>query len=320
MRAIFIGTGDIGLPALKWLLAHHEVAAVVAQPDKPVGRKQELTAPATKRLALESGVPVLQPRRIREPQSVAELAALHPDVVVVMAYGQILPKSLLDLPALGCLNLHASLLPRQRGAAPIQAAIEAGDRETAVTVMWVDEGLDTGDLLLAHRLPIRRRETGGALHDRLAVAAPLALAEALALLATGNAPRNPQENALATYAPKLSRESGVIDWTAGADAIDRRVRAMNPWPAASTLLPDASGGPARKLKVFSLIQHRKDRGAPGTVLWADRRGILVAAGTGAVLLREVQLEGKRRMQAGEFLRGHPIAAGTVMEKLGTQTS
>ena len=312
MRVLFIGTGDIGLPALRWLLEHHEIAAVVAQPDKPAGRKQELMAPATKRLALEFQRPVLQPRRIREPEAVAELAALRPDVAVVMAYGQILPKAVLDLLPLGCLNLHASLLPRQRGAAPIQAAIEEGDRETGITVMWVDQGLDTGDILLAHKLPIRRRETGGTLHDRLAAAAPAALSEAFSLLAAGSAPRLPQDNALATYAGKLSRESGVIDWSRDADVIERRVRAMNPWPAASTTLPDSSGGPARHLKIFSLIRHRKVTGVPGTVLWADRRGILVAAGSGAVLLRDLQLEGKRRMFAGDFLRGHPVAPGIVL--------
>ena len=297
MRVLFLGTGDIGLPSLRWLLEHEEVVGVVTQPDKPVGRSQELTPPPTKRLALEFGVPVLQPRRIREPGAMAEIAALHPDLAVVMAYGQILPQAFLALPPKGSLNLHASLLPRQRGAAPIQAVLEAGDREAGVTVMWVDEGLDTGDILLAHRFRIRRRETGGSLHDRLRA---------------GTAPRVPQDAALATYAGKLSRESGVIDWRADADAIERRVRAMNPWPAASTLLPEPGGGLARTLKVFSVIRHRRESGAPGTVLRADKRGILVAAGTGAILLRDIQLEGKRRMNAGDFLRGRPVAPGTVL--------
>ncbi|MDD5350857.1 MAG: methionyl-tRNA formyltransferase [Chthoniobacteraceae bacterium] len=310
MRVLFLGTGDIGLPALEWLLRHHEVAAVVTQPDKPVGRKQTLTPPPTKCLALAHGVPVLQPRRIREPASVAELAAFAPEVLVVMAYGQILPKAVLDLPTLACLNLHASLLPAHRGAAPIQAAILAGERETGVAVMWMDEGLDTGDVLLARSLPIRRRETGGTLHDRLATLAPEALAEALDLLAQGASPRTPQQADGATYAPKLSRESGVIDWHAPAREIDRRVRAMNPWPAASTRLPDPAGGPSRVLKVFSVISFRHAGGEPGTVLRADKRGILVAAGEGAVLLRDVQLEGKRRMHVRDFLSGHHIAAGT----------
>ena len=312
MRIIFIGTGDIGLPSLRWLLREHEVVAVVAQPDKPVGRKQELTPPPTKRLALEHGVPVLQPRRIREPAAVAELAALHADVIVVMAYGQILPKALLDLPRLACLNLHASLLPAHRGAAPIQASILAGDPESGIAVMWMDEGLDTGDILLLRPLRIRRRETGGTLHDRLAELAPEALAGAMELLALGTAPRLAQEPSLATYAPKLSRESGVIDWRASARAIDRQVRAMNPWPASSTRLPDPAGGTPRKLKVFSVIPFRRAGGEPGTVLRADKRGILVAAGEGAVLLRDVQLEGKRRMPVGDFLPGHPVPPGTKL--------
>jgi len=312
MRVLFIGTGDVGLPSLRWLLREHEVVAVVTQPDKPVGRKQELTPPPTKRLALEHGVPVLQPRRIREPAVVAELAALQADVIIVMAYGQILPKALLDLPKLACLNLHASLLPAHRGAAPIQASILAGDRESGIAVMWMDEGLDTGDILLLRPLRIRRRETGGTLHDRLAELAPEALAEAMELLARGTAPRLPQDAAHATYAAKLSRESGVIDWHASAPSIDRQVRAMNPWPASSTLLPDPAGGAPRKLKVFSVIPFRRENGAPGTVLRADKHGILVAAGEGAVLLRDIQLEGKRRMAVSDFLPGHPIPVGTLL--------
>ncbi|MCX6966401.1 MAG: methionyl-tRNA formyltransferase [Verrucomicrobia bacterium] len=313
MRVLFLGTGDVGLPALRWLLREHDVVAVVTQPDKPVGRKQELTPPPTKRLALEHGVPVLQPKRIREPAAVAELAALQPEVIVVMAYGQILPKAILDLPRLACLNLHASLLPAHRGAAPIQASILAGDRESGIAVMWMDEGLDTGDIMLLRPLLIRRRETGGTLHDRLADLAPEALAEAMQMLALGTAPRFPQDAARATYAVKLSRASGVIDWNATARGIERQVRAMNPWPASSTLLPDPAGGVPRKLKVFSVIPFRRASGEPGTVLRVDPRGILVAAGEGAVLLREVQLEGKRRMPVHDFLPGHPIALGTRLQ-------
>ena len=322
MRIVFLGTGDIGLPVLEKLFKEHELLAVVAQPDKPVGRKQELTPPPTKRFAIDRSVPVLQPARIREPQAVAEIAALKPEVIVVMAYGQILPKALLDLPNLACLNLHASLLPKHRGAAPIQAAIEAGDRDSGITVMWMAEGLDSGDILLMHPLPIRRRETGGTLHDRLAALAPTALAEALSLLQQGSAPRLPQNHGEATYAPKLSRESGVIDWTAPCDAIDRRVRAMNPWPAAATWIPDSAGTP-RKLKVFSVIQHRSIRepvGKPGTVMRADKRGILVASGAGAVLLRDVQLEGKRRMPVRDFLLGHPVTVGTRLIRPETENA
>jgi len=318
MRVIFIGSGDIGIPSLRWLLEHHEVVALVAQPDKPVGRKQLLTPPPTKPVAQAHGIPVLQPRRIREPEAVAAIEALRPEVIVVMAYGQILPKGVLEAPSLACLNLHASLLPRHRGAAPIQAAIEAGEPRSGITVIWMDEGLDTGDCLLERALPIRRRETGGTLHDRLALLAPGALADALAALERGDAPRVPQEEALATLAPKLSRESGLIDWRATPREIDRRVRAMNPWPAAWTWLPEG-GAPPRRLKIFSVIAHRRlppHSRPPGEVLRADERGVLVAAGEGgAVLLRDLQMEGKRRMPAGEWLRGYPVPPGT---RLGEQ--
>ena len=312
MRVVFMGTGEIGVPAFRWLLAapECEVVAAVSQPDKPAGRKLELRASAIKQLAVERGVPVLQPVRMRAPDAVAEIVALRADVIVVMAYGQILPKAVLEAARLDCLNLHASLLPRWRGAAPIQAAIEAGDQASGVTVMYMAEGLDTGDILLLRATPIGRRETGGSLHDRLGVIAAEALAEAWPLLAAGCAPRFPQDETQTNYAPKLARENGAIDWAATPREIDRRIRAMNPWPAAHTFLPTPDG--PRQLKVFSCIQHRRESGPAGGVLRADRRGLLVGAGTGAVLLREVQMEGKKRMPAGEFLRGHPVAAGTLL--------
>jgi methionyl-tRNA formyltransferase len=309
MRIIYMGTGDIGLPVLRSLFdsPEHEVAAVVTQPDKPAGRGQELRASPIKLLAQERGVPVFQPRKIREPGALEPLRALAPEVIVVMAYGQILPRELLQMPSLACLNLHASLLPRHRGAAPIQAAILAGDRESGVTVMYMAEGLDTGPMLLERRIPIRRRETGGTLHDRLAEISPGALAEALQLLAAGQAPCVPQEETLATYAPKLTREHGEIDWTLPAREIERRIRAFNPWPCALTSLP--IGTERKRLKVFSAIVHRRESGAPGAVLRTDRRGLLVAAGEGSVLLRQVQLEGKRRMLASELLLGHSVEPG-----------
>lgn len=307
-----MGTGEIGVPAFRWLLAASgcEVVAAVSQPDKPAGRKLELRASAIKQLAVERGVPVLQPVRMRAPDAVAGIVALRADVIVVMAYGQILPKAVIEAARVACLNLHASLLPRWRGAAPIQAAIEAGDAASGVTVMYMAEGLDTGDILLLRATPIGRRETGGSLHDRLGIIAAEALAEAWPLLAAGCAPRSPQDETQANYAPKLARENGEIDWAATPREIDRRIRAMNPWPAAHTFLPTPEG--RRQLKVFSCIQHRRETGPAGVVLRADRRGLLVGAGTGAVLLRDVQMEGKKRMPAGEFLRGHPVAAGTLL--------
>jgi methionyl-tRNA formyltransferase len=315
MRIVFLGTGDIGLPTLRFLLgsARHQVVGCVTQPDKPVGRHQELQAPAVKRLALEAGVPVFQPLKLRAPESLDLLRALAPEVMVVIAYGQILPRAALDLPTMACLNLHASLLPRHRGASPIHAAIEAGDRETGMAVMYMDEGLDTGDVLLARSIPIRRRETAGSLHDRLANLAPAALEEALELLESGTAPRTPQCLERVSYAAKLSRENGRIEWNASCVAIDRRIRAMNPWPAAHTVLPTPEG--ARTLKVFSCIQVRRVSGAPGVVLRCGPEGVLVGAGEGAVLLRSIQLEGKKRMSAGEFQRGFRLEPGVVLGAL-----
>ncbi len=310
MRVVFMGTGEIGLPCFRWLLMIREieVVALVTQPDKPVGRKLELTAPKIKVEALQYGVPVLQPVRMRAPEAVAEIVALEPDVIVVMAYGQILPKAVLDAPKVACLNLHASLLPRWRGAAPIQACIEAGDAMTGVTVMYMDEGLDTGDMLLMREMKIRRRETGGALHDRIAEEAPGALAVALAMLGNGSAPRVAQPTEGVTYAGKLGRESGELDWAAGRLATERRIRAMNPWPAAATTLPTREG--VKRLKVFSAIQYRKINGPAGVVIAADAHGLLIGTGDGALLLTDIQLEGKRRMRAGEYLLGNPVAPGT----------
>ena len=316
MRIVFAGTGDIGVPSLEWLLASpHCVAGVLTQPDKPVGRHQELQASAIKQIAQREELALQQPLKLRAPDAVEALRSLTPEVLVVMAYGQILPSAVLELPTRACLNLHASLLPRHRGAAPIQAAIEAGDSESGITVMYMAEGLDTGDILLEKRLPLRRRETGGTLHDRLAILAPEALAEALALLEKDVAPRFPQDPAHVTYAKKLTREDGWITWESPL-AVDRKVRAMNPWPGAYTRLPSpaSSTEPGRKLKVFSVIQSRVSSGgaAPGTVLGVESRGVLVAAGAAGVWLGEVQLEGKRRMQTRDFIRGNPISPGIVL--------
>jgi methionyl-tRNA formyltransferase len=306
MRAVFIGTGDIALPSFRWLIAAPgiEVAALVTQPDKPVGRHQELQPPAIKRLALERGIPVLQPLKLRAPEAVAEVRTLDADVIVVMAYGQILPKGVLDAAKLACLNLHASLLPRWRGASPIQAAIEAGDRTTGITVMFMDEGLDTGDMLLTREIAIEPGDTGGTLHDRLAELAPIALADAIALLRERRAPRTPQPAEGVTCAGKLTREHGHLDFSAGREAVARKVRAMNPWPAAST------GMEGRRLKIFAASPLEQPVLAPGA-LAASEDGLLIGTGDGCVLATDVQLEGKKRMNAREFLRGHPIAEGAT---------
>src|SRR6266513_1719360 len=234
MRVVFIGTGEIGVPAMQALVqsSEHQVIGVVTQPDKPVGRDYRIEPPAIKKALAEAKVSILQPARIKDRQSIEEIRALMPDVIAVMAYGQILPRDVLEIPRIACVNLHASLLPRWRGAAPIQAAIAAGDRETGITAMYMDEGLDTGDILLQRTIEVLPADRGGSLHDRLAKVAPEALLESVELLAEGNAPRIPQDNAQATYAPKLKREDGKVDWTEPADAIERKIRAFDPWPGA----------------------------------------------------------------------------------------
>ena len=306
MRIVFIGTGGIGLPVLRWLLQsrEHELIGVVTQPDKPAGRAQRPEAPPIKAALAGSALPILQPARIKREEAVADIRVLAPDVIVVMAYGQILPRQLLEIPRMACLNLHASLLPRHRGAAPIQAAIVTGDPESGITVMYMDEGLDTGDILLQSRLEIARDETGGSLYERLAQIAPAALDEAITHLQKGNAPRIPQDSSVATYAPKLGREDGRIDWAEPAVLIERKIRAFDPWPGAFTLLRDATGRD-RKLKIFRAKVVAPAKTAPGEILRSDG-SIVIAANDGALSLGEVQLEGKRRMSAAEFLRGHAM--------------
>jgi methionyl-tRNA formyltransferase len=308
MRIVFIGTGEIGVPTLRALLnSAHEVVAVVTQPDKPVGREQRIESPPIKKAligrARQPGTPIFQPARIKDPQTIEEIRGLTPDVIVVVAYGQILPRDVLEIPRRACLNLHASLLPRWRGAAPIQAAIAAGDCETGITVMYMDEGLDTGEILLQRSVEILPNDTGESLHDRLAQVAPEALLESLRLLASGNAPRIPQDNARATYAPKLKREHGLIDWFESAEAIERRIRAYNPWPGAFMKVD------RQNLKLFSASVVDLT-GQPGEVLRSDK-DLIVATGKGALSLAEVQLEGKRRMTAAEFLRGHAALLGAA---------
>ena len=303
MRVLFIGTGEIGVPVLQSLLesAEREVVGIVTQPDKPVGRAQRIEPPPIKTALGERDLPVLQPKRIRNDEAVAQIRALAPDVIVVMAYGQILPRSVLEIPRLACLNLHASLLPRHRGAAPIQAAIVAGDRETGISVMYMDEGLDTGDVMLQSQIAIAGSETGGSLHDRLAEIAPDALQEALAQLERGTASRIPQDSSAATYAPKLEREHGRIDWTEPAALIERKIRAFNPWPGAFAILRE-EGGRERKLKVFSSDVVATGKATPGEIVRSGD-SMVIAAVDGALSLGDVQLEGKRRMSAAEFLRG-----------------
>ena len=319
-----MGTGEIGVPTLRWLAGSgHEIAAVYTQPDRPAGRKSVMTPPPIKVVAEELGLSVYQPERLRKAGAVAELAALGPDVIVVMAYGQILPKAVLEMPRLACLNLHASILPAYRGAAPIQAAILAGDAETGITLMYMDEGLDTGDVLLIERLEIAEDETGGSLHDRLAELGPATLERGLTSLERGDAPRTPQDDSRATHVGKLGREDGRIDWFRPAHEIERMVRAYHPWPGTSTTLVAGAGSdeetrpPAKMLKILPPTRVEDvdvgDR-EPGSILAADRSGILVATADAhhALRLTRVQPESKRAMDAGAFVAGRPFGDGACL--------
>jgi methionyl-tRNA formyltransferase len=308
MRILYIGTGDIGLPSLAWLLAtpKHEVVGVITQPDKPVGRKLVLTPPQIKVQAIAAGIPVIQPERLR--RALDEVIAFKADIAVVIAYGQILSKAVLEAPRLGCINVHTSLLPKYRGAAPIQAAIREGDGKSGITIMHMDEGLDTGDIILMQTLAIAPDETGGSLHDRLALAAPAALEAALDLLASGNAPRRPQNHALATHVGKLTREHGHLDWSQSAAQIERTVRAYTPWPGTFTRLLD---GAPLKVHATRVVPQADACPAPGTIV--STSPLIVACGEGLIEITELQAEGRKRMSALDFVRGHPLPAGTRLQ-------
>jgi len=305
MRIIFMATGAIAVPTLRRLIdTGHSPVALVTQPDRPVGRHQsEAVPPPVKPLALAAGIPVFQPEHAND--AVPALAAMEPDVVVVMAYGQILKRPVLDLPKLAILNLHASLLPKYRGAACIQAAIDAGDAETGVTAIHVVRKLDAGDIILAHTLPILPDDTGGTLHDKLAELAPGVALDALTRLADGSAPRIPQDPALVSHVGKLARDDGEIDWSRPAAAIERRIRAYDPWPGTFTTFTHR--GRVRRLKVFPQVGLTADSDlAPGSLAMADGK-LRVGCGEGALVLDEVQPDGGRRMCAHEFARGHELA-------------
>jgi methionyl-tRNA formyltransferase len=304
MRIIFIATGEIALPSFRHLLANGpRPLALVTQPDKPTGRHQTLTPPAIKVEALAAGVPVFQPEKIGD--ITAELSALEPEILVVMAYGQILRKNILTLASRAIINLHASLLPKYRGAACIQAAIDAGDAETGITAMHVVRELDAGDIILAKSIPISPDETGGSLHDRLAELAPSVLAETLQKLADGTAPRIPQEDAASSYISKLEREDGHIDWSQDAAAIERRIRAYEPWPGTFTLAIE--DGQPKRLKIFPPATVVQQTLSPGEISTAGNQ-LVVGCGSGALRLETVQPDGSRRMTAGDYLRGRKPSA------------
>jgi len=311
LRIVFMGTPEFACPTLRTLIERGEqVVAVVTQPDRPKGRGQQTQPSPVKVLAQEHGIPVLQPVKVRHPDAVEEIRALAPDLIVVIAFGQILPKALLEIPGKGCINVHASLLPRYRGAAPLNWCIINGETQTGVTTMLMDVGLDTGDMLLKRVTPIDPDEDTSSLHDRLSGIGAELLAETVDLAAQGRLVPEQQDDALTCYAPMLKKEDGLIDWGKDAPGIKNLVRGMTPWPGAYSYLDD------KLLKVYR-VQVASGTGTPGEVLRAGRDGIEVACASGSVIIHELQLEGKKRLPAAEFLAGCKLEPGAFLGKKGS---
>ena len=308
LRIVFAGTPEFAAEHLKALLdSPHQIIAVYSQPDRPAGRGQKLTPSPVKQLALQHDIPVYQPQTLRDPAAQAELAALKPDLMVVVAYGLILPQVVLDTPRLGCINSHASLLPRWRGAAPIQRAVEAGDAESGVTVMQMEAGLDTGPMLLKVSAPISAEDTGGSLHDRLASLGPQAVIQAIAGLAAGTLKGEVQDDSQATYAHKLNKDEARLDWSRPAIELERLVRAFNPWPICHSTL----AGDAIKVHVAELGEGS---GTPGRILAADKSGLTVACGEGSLRLTRLQLPGGKALAFSDLYnsRCEQFAPGLVL--------
>lgn len=309
LKIIFAGTPEFAAVALRALLASpHEVCAVYTQPDRPAGRGRKLTPGSVKQAALAHQVPVHQPQTLRDAAVQAELLALEADVMVVVAYGLILPLEVLQAPRHGCINIHASLLPRWRGAAPIQRAIIAGDTVTGITIIQMDKGLDTGAMLERRPCEISADETGGQLHDRLAALGAEAVLSTLTQISDGTVSGDAQEDTLACYAHKIDKKEALVDWRCSADEIRRQINAFNPWPVAYTLLPDG-----QRLRIWQALSITGDSDAvPGTVIDASKAGIDVATGDGVLRLLQVQLPGGRQVSSGDFLNAFALKRGTLL--------
>lgn len=308
MRLVYMGTPQFAVPPLQALAdTGHEIAAVITRTDKPAGRGRGMVAPAVKLFALERHFPLHQPKRVRDPEFIETLNALKPDVIVVAAYGQILPKGILTLPKLGCINIHASLLPSYRGAAPINWAIIRGDGETGITIMQMDEGMDTGDILMQESIPIGPEETAGSLTERLSSLGARMIAAVLPLIASGSLKPRKQDDAKASLAPLLRKEDGLIDWDLPARDLHNRIRGVTPWPGAFTFL---DGGLVKILKAGT----SPGSGKPGAITAGGGNQLLVGTGDGLLRVITIQPAGKKPMDASEFLRGHRGIAGKILKK------
>ena len=309
MRVIFMGTPDFAVGTLeKIIAAGHEVVLVVSQPDKQKGRGKAFQYPPVKECAIEHGIEVYQPKRIREAESVEYLRKYQPDIIVVAAFGQIVSREILEMPKYGCINVHASLLPKYRGAAPIQYAVINGDAVSGVTIQQMNEGVDTGDIILQKEVELAPDETGGSLFDRLAKTGAKACVEAMAQIAQGTAVHTPQDSALATHTGKITKEMGSIDWNTPAVEIERLLRGLNPWPSAYSHLH------GKTLKIWSAdVLDKQYEAQPGQVAEVTKDAVIIQTGKGALAVKELQLEGKKRMAAGDFLRGYQVEIGTALE-------
>lgn len=311
MKVIFMGTPDFSVGTLEALVAAgHEVVLAVTQPDKPKGRGKEMQFTPVKECALKYNIPVFQPRRVREADCIEELRRYHADIMVVVAFGQILPKEILEMTAYGCVNVHASLLPKYRGAAPIQWSIIEGEAVTGVTTMQMDEGLDTGDILLKTEIPIDAKETGGSLHDKLAEAGAKLCVETLQALQNKAVTPIPQGETTTAYAKMLNKQLGNIDWTQSAVAIERLIRGLTPWPSAYT---DWNG---KVMKIWdSEVVEGEGGKKPGTIVQVEKDAFYVQTGEGFLKVRMLQIPGKKKMDAGAFLRGYQIKTGELLTRI-----
>ena len=323
MRIVYMGTPEIAATILERLLAEpYEVVLVVTQPDRPKGRGKAMACSPVKELAVSRDIPVFTPEKLRLPENVEVIREADPDMIIVAAFGQILPKSVLDIPKWGCINVHASLLPQYRGAAPIQWSILDGEQETGVTIMYMNEGLDTGDILLQQEVPIAADETGGSLHDKLAIAGAEALVRAIPGILDGSLTPVPQGEMTTPYAKQLTKEMGRLDFSWDAAKLERYIRGLNPWPGTFSF----RDGQMLKIwraevcvdSVEEAPEPAEKEVLPGTVIAADRDSFTVQTGCGRLRITEVQPEGKRRMSAEEYLRGYRLAEGTVLGAPGEE--
>ncbi|GAA4655118.1 methionyl-tRNA formyltransferase [Anaerocolumna aminovalerica] len=313
MKIVFMGTPELAATILDTLIqSEHEILAVVTQPDKPKGRGKQVQYPPVKELALEHQIPVYQPNKAKDEDFIKKLEEINPECIVVAAYGKILPKTIIDFPKYGCINVHASLLPKYRGAAPIQWTIINGEEKTGITIMYMDVGIDTGDMIMKEEVIIEPKETGGSLHDKLAVCGGRLLIKALKEIEHGTAVREKQKDEESTYVKMLDKSLGHIDFSNSAAEIERLIRGLNPWPSAYTFLD------GKTLKIWEasveqgLSEKAGNTGKPGEILEVTKDSIIVQTGNGRLVLHEVQLEGKKRMTVDAFIRGFDLQAGKIL--------